>query len=243
MHASGEGDVAEPGREAREVGLGGDGPSEREEVVLDLGPELVRAAAVGERSVRQHRPSRRGGGGATGEGTYVAAPIRRLPSPPPALNPSRSARRLPSHRPHRPGAAPALAAPPPSARTGYNIIRAYSSRFFSASSFANIRAVDMNNYNIGPVRGQVLQRPKECALAVLDVLVDGHEHLVLAGGQALLVPLVAGVLQRAGRRADAAPSAPHRVVLFAVAIHCCFLTLRNEKHKTMQLQSNCPAVS
>uniref|UniRef100_A0A0D9YW53 Uncharacterized protein n=2 Tax=Oryza TaxID=4527 RepID=A0A0D9YW53_9ORYZ len=117
MHASGEGDVAEPGREAREVGLGGDGPSEREEVVLDLGPELVRAAAVGERSVRQHRPSRRGGGGATGEGTYVAAPIRRLPSPPPALNPSRSARRLPSHRPHRPGAAPALAAPPPSART------------------------------------------------------------------------------------------------------------------------------
>uniref|UniRef100_A0A0E0GAV6 Uncharacterized protein n=1 Tax=Oryza nivara TaxID=4536 RepID=A0A0E0GAV6_ORYNI len=50
--------------------------------------------------VRQHRPSRRGGGGATGEGTYVAAAIRRLPSPPPALNPSRSARRLPSHRPH-----------------------------------------------------------------------------------------------------------------------------------------------
>uniref|UniRef100_A0A0D9YW52 Uncharacterized protein n=1 Tax=Oryza glumipatula TaxID=40148 RepID=A0A0D9YW52_9ORYZ len=121
MHASGEGDVAEPGREAREVGLGGDGPSEREEVVLDLGPELVRAAAVGERSVRQHRPSRRGGGGATGEGTYVAAPIRRLPSPPPALNPSRSARRLPSHRPHRPGAAPALAAPPPSARTGVHV--------------------------------------------------------------------------------------------------------------------------
>ncbi|BAF09585.1 Os02g0666000 [Oryza sativa Japonica Group] len=45
MHASGEGDVAEPGREAREVGLGGDGPSEREEVVLDLGPELVVPAA------------------------------------------------------------------------------------------------------------------------------------------------------------------------------------------------------
>ncbi|BAD68011.1 hypothetical protein [Oryza sativa Japonica Group] len=43
--ASGGGDVVEPGREAREVGLGGDGPSEREEVVLDLGPKLVVPAA------------------------------------------------------------------------------------------------------------------------------------------------------------------------------------------------------
>uniref|UniRef100_A0A0E0I633 Uncharacterized protein n=1 Tax=Oryza nivara TaxID=4536 RepID=A0A0E0I633_ORYNI len=42
---SGGGDVAEPGRKARGVGLGGDGPSEREEVVLDLGPELVVLAA------------------------------------------------------------------------------------------------------------------------------------------------------------------------------------------------------
>uniref|UniRef100_A0A0E0K3B7 Uncharacterized protein n=1 Tax=Oryza punctata TaxID=4537 RepID=A0A0E0K3B7_ORYPU len=102
------------------------------------------------------------------------------------------------------------------------------------------RAVDMSNYNLGPVRGQVLHRPKECTLAVLDVLVDGHEHLVLADGQALFVPLVAGVPQRAGRRADTAPSAPHRVVLFAVAIHCCFLTLRNDKYKTMQLQNQKP---
>uniref|UniRef100_A0A0E0K3B6 Uncharacterized protein n=1 Tax=Oryza punctata TaxID=4537 RepID=A0A0E0K3B6_ORYPU len=112
--------------------------------------------------------------------------------------------------------------------------------FFSASSRSNIRAVDMSNYNLGPVRGQVLHRPKECTLAVLDVLVDGHEHLVLADGQALFVPLVAGVPQRAGRRADTAPSAPHRVVLFAVAIHCCFLTLRNDKYKTMQLQNQKP---
>uniref|UniRef100_J3LFL5 Uncharacterized protein n=1 Tax=Oryza brachyantha TaxID=4533 RepID=J3LFL5_ORYBR len=87
----------------------------------------------------------------------------------------------------------------------------------------------MSYHDLGPARRQVLQRPEEGAPAVLDVRFDGHEHLVLVGGQALLVPVVGGVQQRARRRADAAPSAPYAVVHSTVPIHCCFGFLPGKK--------------
>uniref|UniRef100_A0A0D9VJ81 Uncharacterized protein n=1 Tax=Leersia perrieri TaxID=77586 RepID=A0A0D9VJ81_9ORYZ len=107
-------------------------------------------------------------------------------------------------------------------------------------SFGSL-GVDMNYYNLGPISGQVLQRPKEGTSAVLNIVLDGHEHLFLVGRRSLLLQLVTGVQQRARRRADAAASAPHGLHLSAVAARCCFLTLRNDKHEAMQLQSNHPA--
>uniref|UniRef100_A0A0D9VJ82 Uncharacterized protein n=1 Tax=Leersia perrieri TaxID=77586 RepID=A0A0D9VJ82_9ORYZ len=186
--------------------------------------------------------------GATGEGPPCCCRIRRLPYPPTPAPIQAVARVSGRHRRVRGATNTSRAQVGQVWVLGRSILCVVL--VFSCShhklgdamkSNKLLEGVDMNYYNLGPISGQVLQRPKEGTSAVLNIVLDGHEHLFLVGRRSLLLQLVTGVQQRARRRADAAASAPHGLHLSAVAARCCFLTLRNDKHEAMQLQSNHPA--